>query len=88
MSTSTFSVRVDSVLKTEVEKCLADMGMSMSTAINIYLRQIARQKSIPFIITSAPLPNRKLWRPLRRGNASRTNRMCMVTRIWKAFAER
>ena len=52
MSTSTFSVRVDSALKAEVEKCLSDMGMSMSTAINIYLRQIARIKAIPFIVTS------------------------------------
>ncbi len=67
MSTSTFSVRVDSVLKTEVEKCLADMGMSMSTAINIYLRQIARQKSIPFIITSAPLPNRETLEAIAEG---------------------
>ena len=56
MSTSTFSVRVDSALKKEVENCLSEMGMSMSTAINIYLRQIARIRAIPFIVTSAPLP--------------------------------
>ncbi len=59
MSTSTFSVRVDSALKTEVEKCLSDMGMNMSTAINIYLRQIARIKAIPFIVTSSPILNQK-----------------------------
>ena len=59
MSTSTFSVRVDSALKTEVEKCLLDMGMNMSTAINIYLRQIARIKAIPFIVTSSPILNQK-----------------------------
>ncbi|MBP5640484.1 MAG: type II toxin-antitoxin system RelB/DinJ family antitoxin [Victivallales bacterium] len=67
MSTSTFSVRVDSVLKSEVEKCLSDMGMNMSTAINIYLRQIARIKAIPFIVTSAPLPNKETLEAIDEG---------------------
>ena len=67
MSTSTFSVRVDTVLKKEVEQCLSDMGMSMSTAINIYLRQIARIKAIPFIVTSAPVPNRETLEAIEEG---------------------
>ena len=67
MSTSTFSVRVDSSLKAEVEKCLSDMGMNMSTAINIYLRQIARIKAIPFIVTSAPMPNRETMEAIEEG---------------------
>ena len=67
MSTSTFSVRVDSALKAEVEKCLSDMGMSMSTAINIYLRQIARIKAIPFIVTSVPVPNRETMEAIKEG---------------------
>ena len=67
MSTSTFSVRVDTTLKTEVEKCLSEMGMSMSTAINIYLRQIARVKAIPFIVTCAPLPNRETLEAIEEG---------------------
>ena len=67
MSTSTFSVRVDSALKAEVEKCLSDMGMNMSTAINIYLHQIARLKAIPFIVTSAPVPNRETIEAIEEG---------------------
>ena len=67
MSTSTFSVRVDSNLKTEVEKCLSDMGMSMSTAINIYLRQIARHRAIPFIISAAPVPNKDTLEAFEEG---------------------
>ncbi len=68
MSTSTFSVRVDSALKAEVENCLSDMGMSMSTAINIYLRQIARQKAIPFIISSAPVLSRDTLEAIDEGD--------------------
>ena len=67
MSTSTFSVRVDSALKAEVENCLLDMGMNMSTAINIYLRQIVRQKAIPFIITSAPVLNKETLEAIEEG---------------------
>ena len=67
MNTSTFSVRVDSTLKAEVENCLADMGMNMSTAINIYLRQIARHRAIPFIITAAPIPNRETMEAIAEG---------------------
>lgn len=67
MSTTTFSVRVDSALKAEVEKCLSDMGMNMSTAINIYLRQIVRVKAIPFVVTSAPVPNRETIEAIEEG---------------------
>ncbi len=67
MSTSTFSVRVDAALKAEVEKCLSEMGLNMSTAINIYLHQIARIKAIPFIVTSAPIPNKQTLEAIEEG---------------------
>ena len=67
MSTSTFSVRVDSAHKAEVENCLSEMGMSMSTAINIYLRQIARHRAIPFVIRSGPAPKRETLEAIREG---------------------
>ena len=67
MSTSTFSVRVDSALKAEVENCLSDMGMSMSTAINIYLRQIARLRAIPFVISSAPVLSKETLEAIEEG---------------------
>ena len=67
MSTSTFSVRVDSGLKTEVEKCLSDMGLSMSTAINMYLRQIARHRAIPFIVSAAPVPKKETLDAIEEG---------------------
>ena len=44
------------------------MGMSMSTAINIYLRQIARQKAIPFIISSAPVLSRDTLEAIDEGD--------------------
>ncbi|NMA38767.1 MAG: type II toxin-antitoxin system RelB/DinJ family antitoxin [Lentisphaerae bacterium] len=57
MATANLSVRVDAELKKDVENCLDEIGMSMSTAINIYLRQIAKRRAIPFAVTANPVPN-------------------------------
>lgn len=67
MSMATFSVRVDSQLKREVEECLQDMGLSMSAAINIYLRQIARSRAIPFPVSCAPVPNQETLDAIAEG---------------------
>lgn len=42
--------RVDPVVKEQAENVLGKLGISMSTAIEIYLRQIAMQRKIPFDI--------------------------------------
>ncbi len=42
------SVRVDAETKDQVEVILNDMGISISTAVNVYLNTIARKKAIPF----------------------------------------
>ena len=60
-------MRVDSALKTDAEKCLTDMEMTKSTAINIYLRQIVRNRAIPFIISSAPISNIETMEAIAEG---------------------
>lgn len=67
MSTATFSVRIDSQLKSDVEKCLEALGMNMSTAINIYLHQIVRHQAIPFVISAAPIPNKETLEAIEEG---------------------
>lgn len=57
MSTANLSFRVDAELKKAAESCLDEMGMNMSTAINIYLKQIVKCRAIPFVISASPLPN-------------------------------
>jgi DNA-damage-inducible protein J len=41
---------VDSNLKTEAQKVLGNLGMDLSTAINVYLTQIVHRRAIPFQI--------------------------------------
>lgn len=57
MSTTNLSFRVDVELKNAAESCLNEMGMNMSTAINIYLKQIVKRRAIPFTISANPVPN-------------------------------
>lgn len=42
--------RIDPVVKEQAENVLNQLGISMATAMEIYLRQIAMQKKIPFEI--------------------------------------
>jgi len=42
------TIRMDENVKKQCEQVLNELGMNMSTAVNIYFRAIARQRKIPF----------------------------------------
>ena len=48
------SLRVDDDAKHNAEKTLNDIGLSMSAAINIFLKTVAREKRIPFELSADP----------------------------------
>ena len=48
---SNVSFRIDSDLKTQADTLFAALGLNMTTAFNIFLRQSVRQGCIPFDIT-------------------------------------
>lgn len=48
MKNSVVHVRVNEELKSHVEDILKDLGLSMSYAINMYLKQIEAKRGIPF----------------------------------------
>ncbi len=51
-NTINVNIRLDEDLKKQTEKLLADMGLNMTTAVNIFLRQVLRTGGIPFEITT------------------------------------
>ena len=53
MPTATIQVRMDSALKKETETALKSMGLSMSTAIHLFCRQVVNQGRIPFEIVAS-----------------------------------
>jgi DNA-damage-inducible protein J len=56
--TTNINIRMDKALKEQAENLLSDLGMNMTTAFNIFLRQTVREQAIPFQI-SANIVNRK-----------------------------
>ena len=54
---SNVSFRIDSDLKMKADKLFDELGMSMTTAFNIFLRQSVREGCIPFEVTTRINPN-------------------------------
>ena len=52
------SIRMDADLKTQADALFGELGMNMSTAFNIFVRQAVREGRIPFEITLNQ-PNRE-----------------------------
>lgn len=57
-STTNISIRMDSDLKAQADALFEELGMSLSTAVNIFVRQSLREGRIPFDI-SLDQPNKE-----------------------------
>ena len=56
MAKVTTTISIDAEIKTLAQKLFADLGLDMSTAINIFLRQAVYENGIPFAIVR-DIPN-------------------------------
>lgn len=52
MTQTTICIRLDENLKKEFEEFCSSTGMSMSTAINIFIKKSVREQRIPFEINT------------------------------------
>lgn len=50
-STTNISIRMDANLKAQADALFAELGMNLSTAFNIFVRQSLREGRIPFDIS-------------------------------------
>ena len=57
-TTSNISIRMDNDLKAAAEELYEELGMNLSTAFNIFVRQSLRERGIPFRISEGT-PNRE-----------------------------
>lgn len=55
--TTTLNLRVNPDVKRRAEEVLTQIGIPMSTAIDIYLKQIAMNGGIPFPVTLPKVPS-------------------------------
>ncbi|WP_122642482.1 type II toxin-antitoxin system RelB/DinJ family antitoxin [Luxibacter massiliensis] len=49
-TTTNISIRMDSDLKAQADALFAELGMNLSTAFNVFVRQSIREGGIPFEI--------------------------------------
>ncbi len=57
-TTTNISIRMDTELKAAAEALFEELGMNLSTAFNIFVRQSLREGGIPFMITDGR-PNKE-----------------------------
>ena len=51
-NTTNLNVRVDMALKQESDTLFKSLGLNMSTAINIFLRQVIKKDGLPFEVNN------------------------------------
>lgn len=62
MSKMSISIRLDSKVKEQAQQVFSNLGMDMTTAINIFLRQAIQYQGLPFDVRLDE--NRKLLQAL------------------------
>ena len=76
----TTTLRIDDTLKRECDKVFDELGLTMTSALNVFLRQVVRTRTIPFIIGECPpaaapesrkLDGKHFWEIFERGRAER-----------------
>ena len=56
MPQTTFSVRMDSEVKRQLDEFCAMVGMNATTAFNLFARAVLRENRLPFDVTTIPDP--------------------------------
>ncbi|EOB24948.1 addiction module antitoxin, RelB/DinJ family [Streptococcus pneumoniae 357] len=62
MSKTSMSIRLDSEVKEQAQQVFSNLGMDMTTAVNIFLRQAIQYQGLPFDVRLDE--NRKLLQVL------------------------
>lgn len=64
--TATIQARIDAKVKSDAQKILEQLNLSMSEAISMYLTQVALYKGIPFELRLPEIPNELTAATLRK----------------------
>ena len=68
MESTNLNIRTDKEIKAQAEKIFEALGLNMSTAVNIFLRQAIRENGIPFEV-KLNIPNETTDAAIREGRA-------------------
>lgn len=66
--TATLSVRIDPETKQQAEKLFAQLGISMTSAINMFCRQAITERALPFQPHIKEIPNAETIAAMEEGD--------------------
>ena len=66
MAAANLNIRTDSEVKIAAEKIFDELGLTMSSAVNIFLRQTIRENGIPFAL-KLDVPNEETAAAIEEG---------------------
>ena len=55
MSVTNINIRTDSEVKAQAQAVLSKLGLDITTAVNLFLRQVICKQSVSFEVSVAPL---------------------------------
>lgn len=68
MESTNLNIRIDKEVKLQAEKIFDALGLNMTTAVNIFLRQAIRENGIPFEV-KLNVPNETTAAAIAEGRA-------------------
>ncbi len=87
MAQTTLSVRMDVDVKNQFDALCADVGMTTSTAVNMFARAFIRERRLPFdVVASDPFYSESNMRHLNR-SAQQINDGKVVTKTIEELEE-
>ena len=66
METTNLNIRTDKAVKAAAERIFEELGLNMTTAVNIFLRQTIRENGIPFELKLS-IPNEETAAAIEEG---------------------
>lgn len=66
LQTTNLNIRTDKDIKAQAEKICSELGLNMTTAINMFLRAMIRQNGIPFDL-QLETPNKTTIEAIKEG---------------------
>ena len=66
MESTNLNIRTDKAVKIAAEKIFEELGMNMTTAVNIFLRQTIRENGMPFELKLS-VPNETTAAAIKEG---------------------
>lgn len=72
MSTTNLNIRTDKAVKDQAEAIFNELGLSLTTAVNMFLRTVIRENGIPFEL-KLDVPNEITAKAIKEGKELLSN---------------